>query len=122
PVAHAAVKQVAPQQRHETPLIGRLEIIDGHVGYIDQKRKLDLSGTVSTATGQAGAEPEARLSLNGTLEGQKLTVAFVGGSALMLRQTDEPYPIDLEVAYGETRLAFKAPSRTRSNTRVLTLS
>ena len=57
PVAHAAVKQVAPQQRHEAPLIGRLEIIDGHVGYIDQKRKLELSGTVSTATGQAGAEP-----------------------------------------------------------------
>jgi hypothetical protein len=43
--------------------------MDGHVGYIDQKRKLDLSGTVSTATGQAGAEPEARLSLNGSLEG-----------------------------------------------------
>ena len=107
PVAHAAVKQVAPQQRHETPLIGRLEIIDGHVGYIDQKRKLDLSGTVSTATGQAGAEPEARLSLNGTLEGQKLTVAFVGGSALMLRQTDQPYPVDLEVAYGETKLTLK---------------
>jgi hypothetical protein len=107
PVAHAAVKQVAPQQRHEAPLIGRLEIIDGHVGYIDQKRKLDLSGTVSTATGQAGAEPEARLSLNGRLEGQKLTVAFVGGSALMLRETDKPYPVDLEVAYGETRLTLK---------------
>ena len=44
PVANAAVKQVQPQHRHQTPLIGRLEIIDGHVGYIDQKRKLDLSG------------------------------------------------------------------------------
>ena len=107
PVAHAAVKQVQPQHRHQTPLIGRLEIIDGHVGYIDQKRKLDLSGTVSTATGQAGAEPEARLSLNGRLEGQPLTVHFVGGSALMLRETDKPYPVDLEVAYGETRLTVK---------------
>jgi uncharacterized protein involved in outer membrane biogenesis len=107
PAARAAVKQVAPQQRHQTPLIGRLEILDGHVGYIDQKRKLDLSGTVSTATGQAGTEPEARLSLNGRLEGQKLTIDFVGGSALMLRQTDEPYPVDFEVAYGETKLALK---------------
>jgi uncharacterized protein involved in outer membrane biogenesis len=81
--------------------------MDGHVGYIDQKRKLDLSGTVSTATGQAGEEPEARLSLNGRLEGQKLTLDFVGGSALMLRQTDKPYPVDLEVAYGETKLTLK---------------
>src|SRR5690242_21665095 len=50
---HAAVKQVVPQQRHETPLIGRLEVMDGHVGYIDQKRKLELSGTVSSEIGRA---------------------------------------------------------------------
>jgi uncharacterized protein involved in outer membrane biogenesis len=107
PVANAAVKQVQPQHRHQTPLIGRLEIMDGHVGYIDQKRKLDLSGAISTATGQAGAEPEARLSLEGRLEGQPLTLQFVGGSALMLRETDKPYPVDLDVAYGETRLNVK---------------
>jgi uncharacterized protein involved in outer membrane biogenesis len=95
PVANTAAKQVQPQHRHQTPLIGRLEIIDGHVGYIDQKRKLDLSGAVSTATGQAGAEPEAQLSLKGRLEGQPLTLQFVGGSALMLRETDKPYPVDL---------------------------
>ena len=107
PVANTAVKQVQPQQRHQTPLIGRLEIIDGQVGYIDQKRKLDLSGAVSTATGQAGAEPEARLSLKGRLEGQPLTLQFVGGSALMLRETDKPYPVDLEVAYGDTQLTVR---------------
>ena len=107
PVANTAVKQVEPQHRHQTPLIGRLEIIDGHIGYIDQKRKLDLSGAVSTATGQAGAEPEARLSLKGRLESQPLTLQFVGGSALMLRETDKPYPVDLEVDYGETRLTVK---------------
>jgi hypothetical protein len=107
PVANTAVKQVQPQHRHQTPLIGRLETIDGQVGYIDQKRKLDLSGAVSTATGQAGAEPEARLSLKGRLEGQPLTLQFVGGSALMLRETDKPYPVDLEVAYGDTKLTVR---------------
>ena len=107
PVANTAVKQVQPQHRHQTPLIGRLEIIDGQVGYIDRKRKLDLSGAVSTATGQAGAEPEARLSLKGRLEGQPLTLQFVGGSALMLRETDKPYPVDLEVAYGDTKLTVR---------------
>jgi AsmA family protein len=90
PVANAAVKQVQPQHRHQMPLIGRLEIIDGRVGYTDHKRKLDLTGAVSTATGQAGTEPEARLSLQGRLEGQPLTLQFVGGSALMLRETDKP--------------------------------
>jgi AsmA family protein len=107
PAASTAVKQVQPQNRHQTPLIGQLEIDDGHISYIDQKRKLDLSGAVSTATGQAGAEPEAKLSLKGKLEGQPLVLQFVGGSALMLRQSDQPYPVDLDVAYGDTRLTLK---------------
>jgi uncharacterized protein involved in outer membrane biogenesis len=107
PVANTAVKQVQPQHRHQMPLIGRLEIIDGRVGYIDHKRKLDLTGAVSTATGQAGTEPEARLSLQGRLEGQPLTLQFVGGSALMLRETEKPYPVDLDVGYGATKLTVK---------------
>ncbi len=107
PVASGAVQAVQPQHRHQTPLIGRLEIIDGRIGYIDAKRRLDLDGTVRTATGQAGTESQAELSLTGKLEGQPLSLQFVGGSALMLRETDEPYPVDLEVAYGGTRLAIK---------------
>ncbi len=107
PVASAAVRQVEPKQRHETPLIGRLEIDDGRVSYIDQKRKLDVTGTVQTATGEAGGEPRAELALKGKLEGEPLSLHFVGGSVLMLRQTEKPYPVDLEVNYGETRLSIK---------------
>ena len=107
PVAHAAVKQIQPQQRHEMPLIGRLEIIDGRVGYADAKRKLDLDGTIRMAKGQAGDEDRAELALKGSIEGQPLTLHFIGGSAVMLRDTDTPYPVDLEVAYGETRLTLK---------------
>ena len=107
PVANVAAKQVAPQNRFQTPLIGRLEIVDGHVGYIDQKRNLELNGTVQTATGQAGANPQAELALSGKLQGQALSLHFTGGSMLMLRDTTTPYPVDLDVAYGATRLMIK---------------
>ena len=107
PAAHAAVQQVKPEQRHQTPLIGRLEIIDGHVNYSDMKRKLELGGTVQTATGKAGAQPQAELALKGNIEGQPLMLHFIGGSALMLRETDQPYPVDLQVDYGATRLMIK---------------
>jgi AsmA family protein len=107
PMASGAVQAVQPQHRHQTPLIGRLEIIGGRVGYMDAKRKIDLDGTVQTATGQAGAEAQADLSLKGKLENEPLSLQFVGGSALMLRETDKPYPVDLELAYGGTRLAIK---------------
>ena len=107
PVASGAVQAVQPQHRHQTPLIGRVAIIGGRVGYMDAKRKLDLNGSVQTATGQAGAELQAELLLKGRLENEPLSLQFVGGSALMLRETDKPYPVDLEVEYGGTRLAIK---------------
>jgi len=108
PAAAAAVKEVVePDNRFEAPLIGRLEITDGKLSYRDPKRKLELDGTVSTATGQAGDQPQARLDLEGKLENQPLKVRFVGGSIIMLRDTDQPYPLDLDVAYGATKLKAK---------------
>lgn len=62
PAAACVTKQVVePDNRFETPLIGRLEITDGKLSYRDPKRKLELDGTVSTATGQAGKQPQAEL-------------------------------------------------------------
>ncbi|TWB15457.1 hypothetical protein FBZ89_11450 [Nitrospirillum amazonense] len=104
PVASGTLNQLKPESRDEVPLIGRLEIDDGRVSYRDAKRKLNLDGTVQTATGQAPAEPKAELDLKGSIENQPLTVHFVGGSVLMLRDTDQPYPVDLKVDYGATKL------------------
>ena len=107
PATTVAAEAVKPKNRFQTPLIGQLQINDGRVAYHDKKRKLQLDGTISTATGQAGAQPTAELQLKGKLENQSLTVRFVGGSALMLRDTDQPYPIDLDVSYGATKLTAK---------------
>jgi uncharacterized protein involved in outer membrane biogenesis len=107
PVTTGVAKAVAPKERYQTPLIGRLEITDGRLSYQDTKRKLSLDGTVSTAEGKAGAQPQAELSLKGKIENQPVTVHFIGGSALMLRDTKQPYPIDLNVDYGATRLTLK---------------
>jgi uncharacterized protein involved in outer membrane biogenesis len=102
-----AAEAVKPKNRFQTPLIGRLEVSEGRITYQDPKRKLSLDGTISTAMGKAGRQPQAELKLEGKLEGQPLTVNFTGGSAIMLRDTKEPYPIDLEVAFGATKLTAK---------------
>ena len=108
PPAAAAAKQVVePDNRFDTPLIGRLEVTDGKLSYRDPKRKLDLDGTVSTATGRAGDQPQAELQLKGKLEGQPLVARFVGGSIVMLRDTEQPYPSDLDVTFGATKLKAK---------------
>ncbi|WP_422017181.1 AsmA family protein [Reyranella sp.] len=105
PVITGAAKALEPESRFDAPVIGKLEISQGKLGYRDPKRKLELDGTVSTATGKA--EDAAELSLKGKLEGQALEVRFVGGSVLMLRDTDQPYPLDLDVSFGGTRLKMK---------------
>lgn len=107
PAVAAAKKVVEPDNRFETPIIGRLEVTDGKLTYRDPKRKLDLDGTVSTAMGKAGERPQAEFELKGKLEGQALTVHFVGGSLIMLRDTTQPYPLDLDVTFGATKLKAK---------------
>ena len=103
----AVAKAIEPDSRYGTPLIGQIEITGGRLGYRDSKRKLELDGTVTTATGKAGDQPQAELALKGTLEGQPLAVRFTGGSILMLRDTERPYPLDLDVTFGATRLKAK---------------
>ena len=107
PVATGAAKVLEPDNRYDTPLIGLLEITDGKLAYRDTRRKLELDGTVTTATGKAGDQPQAELSLKGKLEGQPLSVRFVGGSVLALRDTEQPYPLDLDIAFGATKLKAK---------------
>jgi AsmA family protein len=107
PVAGNVAEAVQPEERSEAPLINQLEIVDGHVSYVDRKRQLDLEGAIQTATGKVGDNPQAELTLKGKLEGQPLTLHFVGGSALMLRDTNIPYPVDLDVVYGNTKLKAK---------------
>ena len=107
PVTTGLAKAAAPKERTEMPLIGHLEITDGRLSYQDTRRKLSLDGTVSTAEGKAGAQPQAELKLKGKIENQPLAVHFIGGSALMLRDTEQPYPIDLNVDYAATKLTLK---------------
>ena len=74
--ASAAKEAIEPDNRFETPLIGRLEVTDGKLSYRDPKRKLELDGTVSTAMGKAGEQPQAEFELKGKLEGRPLTLRF----------------------------------------------
>jgi len=127
PVAAGAARQATPSNRGQTPLVGRLEIANGRLSYRDAKRHLDLDGTVQTATGKAGADSDrAELSMKGMLEKDPLTLHFTGGSVLMLRDTDVPYPLDLEVHYGDTQLTVKGkiqdPFKFKGGDVVLSLS
>lgn len=108
PVAATAVAAVRPEQRSEAPVIGQIEITKGKISYRDAARKLSLDGDIDLAAGEAaGGQQEVKFNAKGTLEDKPLKLDFTGGSIAMLRDSTQPYPLDLEVDYGKTLITVK---------------
>ncbi len=93
-VAEAA----APDDRAEMPLIGRVSFENGKLGYHDEIAKLNLDGEIATAGGSGGeGQGEVRFGGHGALNGEAFRMRLVGGSLLMLRETEKPYPLTIDV-------------------------
>ena len=105
--AEAAGEAAKPDERGEFPEIGRLIIEDGRLGYRDAERDLDLDGRIATGEADASGDDTVDLALEGALEGRPLRVDFSGGSFLRLRETEKPYPVDLDLRFGETQVRAK---------------
>lgn len=95
---------VTPDERDEFPTVGQLMVSDGRVSYRDAIRDMNLTGQISTATGEAAESDGLTLSLDGSLAGRDVSVAFRGGSLAHLRESDRPYPVSLRIAAGATQL------------------
>jgi uncharacterized protein involved in outer membrane biogenesis len=80
PVASGTAKRVQPEHRHQTPLIGRLEIKDGRGAMRTRNASSISTVRCRPRRARSALEPQAELSLKGRLEGQPLSVRFVGGS------------------------------------------
>ena len=108
PVAATAVAAVRPEQRSEAPVIGQIEITKGKISYRDPARKLSLDGDIDLAAGEAaGGQQAVKFNAKGTLEDRPLRLAFTGGPVAMLRDSSQPYPLDLEVVFDQTLITIK---------------
>jgi uncharacterized protein involved in outer membrane biogenesis len=94
-----------------SPEIGNLTIEDGHVHAVVPNLRTDFSLTLNTkpATGaiaQHGQQQEIAIDASGTYAGQPITGTLAGGALLSLQQTSQPYPVDLHLANGTTRVSL----------------
>lgn len=106
--AAEVVEAAAPDNRGEMPLIGKLSVENGKLGYHDEIAKLDLDGEIASAAGSGGeGQGEVRFGGQGKLNGEPFRLRLQGGSLLMLRETDQPYPltIDVEAVSSKGRLS-----------------
>lgn len=105
--ARRAADAAKPDERGEMPIVERLGIRDALLIYRDPEKRVDVRSRLSTA---AGSGPEGRdivrLEGEGTLADKPLRIMLLGGPLLMLRETKEPYPVDLQITAGRTRASM----------------
>ena len=97
---------------NDGPKIGNLVITDGHahVAMVPLKANFDLGvstkegdGSASTPDKQAG---QIVVDAKGTYAAQPIVGELIAGALLSLRDTAHPYPIDLHLANGPTKVAL----------------
>jgi uncharacterized protein involved in outer membrane biogenesis len=86
------------------PKIGDLEITDSTAHVVDPRFRSNFVLGISTSRAAAGRASSIVVDARGTYGGQPITGRFVGGALLSLRDVAHPYPIDLHLANGATKV------------------
>ncbi len=86
------------------PKIGNLRISDGHAHVVLAKLRSDFNVDVATQD-VAGQPSQIVASAKGTYAAQPISAQFTGGALLSLRDESQPYPVDLQVANGPTKVS-----------------
>jgi uncharacterized protein involved in outer membrane biogenesis len=89
-----------------SPRIGDLRITDGQVHAVVPRLKADFTLGIATRAADAGRPAQLLADVGGTYAGQPITGRFIGGALLTLRDTTDPYPVDLRLANGATHVAL----------------
>ena len=97
-------KPTTPSSNPE-PKIGTLRIADGHAHVRDAKLRADFNIDLATQDSKDGSG-QIVAKAKGTYAAQPITAEFTGGALLSLRDAATPYPVDLKVANGPTRVSL----------------
>ncbi len=85
--------------------LGTLTINDGHAHVRSAKLAADLNIDIATKDGEGG-KGQIVASAKGTYAKQPITAQFTGGALLSLRDESQPYPVNLQVANGPTKISL----------------
>jgi len=88
-----------------SPKIGNVRISDGHAHVVMAKLKSDFNIDIATKD-EAGQPSQIVASANGTYAKQPINAQFTGGALLSLRDEAQPYPLNLQVANGPTKVSL----------------
>ncbi len=96
----------APAKSSPLPQIGDLRIADTHVQFTDAKAKSAVGLDVSTREASGETGPRIVAELRGRYSDQPITGGLVAGALLSLQDRKDPYPIDLHLENGPTKVTL----------------
>ncbi len=85
--------------------IGTLVIEDGNAHVRSAKLNADFQVAIATKSGGPDGKDQITADAKGTYAKQPITAQFVGGALLSLRDAKDPYPVDLKLANGPTKVS-----------------
>jgi len=91
------------------PKIGNLQINDGHAHVVSAKLRADFNVDIATKDAEgdkAGQPAQIVASAKGTYAKQPILARFTGGALLSLRDDAAPYPVNLQVENGPTKVSL----------------
>jgi hypothetical protein len=86
--------------------IGDLRISGGQIHAVVPKMRSDFTIAVETREAEQGKPAQLIAHAEGKYSGQPITGQFAGGALLSLRDGKNPYPIDLQLANGPTKVSL----------------
>ncbi len=86
------------------PKIGDVAITDGRAHVVIPKLKADFQLGIATQPAADGQDARIAVDAHGTYADQPITGTLLGGAVLSLRDKSKPYPIDLRLANGPTKV------------------
>ncbi|HEY8964093.1 MAG TPA: AsmA family protein, partial [Alphaproteobacteria bacterium] len=104
---NAVAESVVPENRHDFPIIGHLQITDGTVIYRDHTKDLNLDLRLNAAQGgDAGKEAGFTLTGTGTLSQKEFKIDANGGSLFALQEKSKPFPLKADITMGATHVTL----------------
>ncbi|MGZ4958865.1 MAG: AsmA family protein [Methylomonas sp.] len=91
----------------ELPVIFEsLDISSGKFRYHDEIRDMDFEGSINSFKGSGGRELPTIIESKGSYQHKALNLQVSAGSYSDLRSENKPYPVKLNVTFGQTKVAI----------------
>ena len=89
------------------PRIGAIRIASGQLHVAHARLHTDMRGEVHTTDATDKEDARLLMDAKGTYVGQAIVGHFSGGTLVSLQDRTQPYPVDLDIRHGPTRLTLR---------------